>query len=452
MHRADEAGARPTLRAEINSLQLWGLAVGLVISGEYFGWSYGWGAAGTVGFLYTTLAVAALYIAFIFSFTELTTAIPHAGGPFAYAARAFGSVGGLVAGYATLVEFVFAPPAIAAALGAYIHFQFPAVPVLATGIIAYAVFVWLNILGVRQAMRFELFVTVLAVAELIVFMAVVAPAFRLDNFLANPPPTGVAGMLAAIPFAIWFFLAIEGVAMAAEEVTDPNKTIPRGYLSGILTLVALALGVMLFAGGAGDWRQLAAIDSPLPEAMAMAIGKGSVWIHMLVAIGLFGLLASFHGIILAGSRQVFALARAGYLPPAFAAVHPQRRTPHRALVATGVVGAAAFVSGKTNELITLAALGAIVMYVVSMLALFKLRRSEPALARPFATPAYPLTPFVALALSLGCLAVIVYFNPGITAIFAAGLGMAWVYFRLTARQRASAGADSLLDAPGPPMR
>ena len=103
----------PQLRPEINAWYLWSLAVGLVISGEYFGWNYGWGSAGTVGFLITTLIVAVLYVAFIFSFTELTTAIPHAGGPFAYALRAFGPAGGLIAGYATLVEFLFAPPAIA---------------------------------------------------------------------------------------------------------------------------------------------------------------------------------------------------------------------------------------------------------------------------------------------------------------------------------------------------
>jgi len=104
------------LRHEINAWYLWSLAVGLVISGEYFGWNYGWGAAGTVGFLVTTLIVAVLYVAFIFSFTELTTAIPHAGGPFAYALAAFGPAGGLIAGYATLIEFVFAPPAIAASV------------------------------------------------------------------------------------------------------------------------------------------------------------------------------------------------------------------------------------------------------------------------------------------------------------------------------------------------
>jgi ethanolamine ammonia-lyase small subunit len=113
------------LSKSLNAFHLWGIAVGLVISGEYFGWSYGWATAGTLGFLVTTLAVAAMYVAFIFSFTELTTAIPQAGGPFAYAKRAFGPWGGAIAGFATLIEFIFAPPAISLAIGAYLGVQFP---------------------------------------------------------------------------------------------------------------------------------------------------------------------------------------------------------------------------------------------------------------------------------------------------------------------------------------
>ena len=91
------------LRRSLKTIHLWGIAVGLVISGEYFGWSYGWSSAGTLGFLVTSLVIAAMYTTFIFSFTELTTAIPHAGGPFAYARRAFGPKGGYLAGIATLV-------------------------------------------------------------------------------------------------------------------------------------------------------------------------------------------------------------------------------------------------------------------------------------------------------------------------------------------------------------
>jgi ethanolamine permease len=329
-----------TLKSSLNTWHLWGLAVGLVISGEYFGWSYGWASAGTLGFLVTTIFIAIMYTTFIFSFTELTTAIPHAGGPFAYARRAFGPKTAFVAGFATLIEFVFAPPAIAMAIGAYLNVQFPELNPKSLAIGAYVVFVGMNIVGVRIAATFELFVTVIAIVELLVFMGVVSPGFSMANFTAGGwagetefTSAAIPGIVAAIPFAIWFFLAIEGVAMAAEEAKDPRTTIPRAYIAGILTLVVLAIGVMIFAGGAGDWKALSNINDPLPQAMKMIVGDNSNWLHMLVWIGLFGLIASFHGIILGYSRQIFALSRAGYMPAFFGVVNKKFQTPHRAIIA-----------------------------------------------------------------------------------------------------------------------
>ncbi|SEP94796.1 ethanolamine permease [Pseudomonas sp. NFACC02] len=420
------------LKPTLGTLHLWGLAVGLVISGEYFGWSYGWGTAGTLGFLVTTLMVAVMYTCFIFSFTELTTAIPNAGGPFAYSLRAFGVTGGMIAGLATLIEFVFAPPAIAMAIGAYLNVQYPSLDPRVAAIGAYIVFMTLNILGVSIAATFELVVTVLAVAELLVFMGVVAPGFSFSNFVLGGwagsdtfSLPAISGIFAAIPFAIWFFLAIEGAAMAAEEAKDPKRTIPRAYVAGILTLVVLAIGVMIFAGGVGDWRALSNINDPLPQAMKAVVGNNSNWMHMLVWIGLFGLVASFHGIILGYSRQFFALARAGFLPPSLAKLS-RFQTPHRAILAGGVVGILAILSDGlvnlqgmtlTAAMITMSVFGAIVMYIVSMLSLFKLRRSEPDLERSFRAPGYPIVPGIALVLAVVCLIAMVWFNLVICGIF-----------------------------------
>jgi ethanolamine permease len=168
-------------------------------------------------------------------------------------------------------------------------------------------------------------------------------------------------------------------------------------------------------------------------------------LQMLVGIGLFGLLASFHGIILGYSRQIFALARAGYLPQILSTVHPRFRTPHWALIAGGVVGAIALFSGKTAELITLSALGAIALYVISMASLFKLRATEPALARPYHAPLYPLLPGLAFILALGTGVVMVWLNPVIAALFATMLVFAFAYFGLTSAQRRDAAHDILLD-------
>jgi ethanolamine permease len=447
------------LKSSLGSVHLWGIAVGLVISGEYFGWSYGWGTAGTLGFLIATILVAAMYVSFIFSFTELTTAIPHAGGPFAYSRRAFGETGGLIAGLATLIEFVFAPPAIAMAIGAYLNVQFPALDPKLVAVGAYIVFMGLNIVGITIAATFELIVTILAVIELLVFMGVVSPGFSFSNFVINGWAgssefglPAISGIFAAIPFAIWFFLAIEGAAMAAEEAKDPKRTIPKAYTTGILTLVLLAFGVMIFAGGAGDWTKLSNVNDPLPQAMKMVVGEHSGWLHMLVWIGLFGLVASFHGIILGYSRQFFALARAGYLPAGLAKLS-RFQTPHRAIIAGGLVGIAAIYSDSlinlqgmslTAAMITMAVFGAIVMYIMSMLSLFKLRKTEPALERPFMAPGFPIVPGIALTLAIVCLVAMAWFNPIIGLIFLGFMAVGYTYFSFTATQRGLAPADALL--------
>jgi ethanolamine permease len=253
----------------------------------------------------------------------------------------------------------------------------------------------------------------------------------------------ISGIVAAIPFAIWFFLAIEGVAMAAEEAENPRKTIPKAYISGILTLVVLAIGVMVFAGGAGDWKALSNINDPLPQAMKMIVGENSGWLHMLVWIGLFGLIASFHGIILGYSRQIFALSRAGYMPKFFGAVNEKFKTPHRAIIAGAVVGVLAIAGDEfqfagmtlTANLITMSVFGAIVMYIVSMMSLFKLRQKEPNLDRPFKAIAYPLFPAIALVLAGISLVTMIYFNQQLSLVFFGLMALGFVYFSMTQHHR-----------------
>jgi len=231
--------------------------------------------------------------------------------------------------------------------------------------------------------------------------------------------------------------------MAAEEAQDPKRTIPKAYIGGILTLVVLAIGVMVFAGGAGDWKALSNINDPLPQAMKMIVGNDSGWLHMLVWIGLFGLIASFHGIILGYSRQIFALSRAGYMPKFFGVVNDKFKTPHRAIIAGAVVGVAAIMGDSfqfagqtlTANLITMAVFGAIVMYIVSMMSLFALRKNEPHLERPFAAVAYPLFPAIALSLAVISLVTMIYFNQQLTLVFFGLMALGYVYFSLTQHHR-----------------
>ena len=109
------------LRKDLGPWTLWGLGVGYVISGEYFGWNLGLPLGGTYGLLLSFSLVTLMYVAFVFSYAEMACAIPRAGGAFVYAARGLGPGWGNLAGLAQVLEFVFAPPAIALAIGAYVN-------------------------------------------------------------------------------------------------------------------------------------------------------------------------------------------------------------------------------------------------------------------------------------------------------------------------------------------
>lgn len=433
-----------TLRRTLQPVHLWAIAVGLVISGEYFGWNYGWGVSGTIGFLIATLIVTVMYVTFVFSYTELTTSIPHAGGAFAYAYRAMGPFGGLVAGYATLVDFLLATPAIAFALGSYLHFLYPAIPVLQSAIFFNIIFMLINISGVKETASFSVFITILAVAELMLFMGIIGPHFKTANYLSDPMPFGWKGIFAALPYAVWFYLAIEGVAMVAEEVKDPVSNIAKGYISGLATLMFLALGVMIMTGGITDWHKLSNIDYPLPEAIAVVLGRDNSFTKIFSGIGLFGLIASFHGTILASSRQVFAMARSGYLPHGLSKVNHRFKTPHRAIIAAALVSCAALLTGTTSQVIVLSVLGAVVMYIMSMVSLFILRRKEPLLARPFRSPFYPVFPATALLIAVVCLSAIVYYNIKLSCIFFCGLAIACLLLVVTGKYKMEIKNDILL--------
>lgn len=432
-----EADAAPSeLSKSLGPLMIWGLGVGYVISGEYFGWNLGLAEGGPYGMLAATAVVSAMYLAFVLSYAELSCALPKAGGAFVYADRALGKRLGFVAGMAQLVEFCFAPPAIAFAIGAYFQNYFPDQPAELFAVVAFALFIAINIRGVALSAMFELCVTILAVAELLLFAGVTLPEFSWEAFSRDPLPKGWAGVLPALPFAIWFYLAIEGVANVAEEARDPARDIPRSFIAAIVTLLVLALLTFFAAVGVGGWSAVVydaggqPSDSPLPLALGQVVGQGHILFHLLITVGLFGLVASFHGIILVAGRAVLEFGRVGYLPAVFGRTSPRFQTPVAGLLFCGGVGLVALATGKTSEIITIAAFGALTLYVISMWALIRLRRDEPELHRPYRAPGYPWVPGFALLCAAGCWVAMAWSNPLLAGIFVAIMALGYGAFEL----------------------
>lgn len=420
---------------------LWGLGVGYVISGMYFGWNLGLEKGGTLGLAIATFFIIILYITFTFSYTELACAIPRAGGAFDYANKALGRDLGFVAGMAQIIEFVFAPPAIAAAIGAYFHIFFPQLPVLAIAITAYVIFTALNIYGVKAAATFELVITIFAVGELLLFAGITLPHFEMKNLQQNAFPNGWMGVWASIPFAIWFFLGLEGVANVAEETIKPQRSVLLGFGSALLTLIILCILTFVSSVGVAGWENIVypkpgapPSDSPLPLALSAITGSSGWLYHLLITIGLMGLVASFHGIILAGGRATFEFGRVRYIPHVFGQVHSRFKTPANALLVNMGIGILALTTGKTGDIITIACFAALTLYVISMISVLVLRKKDPALPRPFSTPLYPYFPVIALIIAGISLVAMTSLNIRLSLIYFGILALSYILFYFFAKR------------------
>lgn len=434
------ASSTTELKRTLGPLMLWGLGVGYVISGMYFGWNLGLEQGGTLGLAIATFFVIIMYVTFTFSYAELASAIPKAGGAFDYANRALGEDLGFITGMAQNIEFIFAPPAIAFAIGAYFNLFFPQISILTIAIAAYVLFTALNIYGVKAAATFELLITILAVGELLLFSGLTIPHFDLKNLQQNALPHGYPGIFAAIPFAIWFFLAIEGVANVAEEAVNPQRTILIGFGSALGTLIILCLLTFVSSVGVAGWEAIVykpdgtTSDSPLPLALAHIVGNNNMLYHLLITVGLLGLIASFHGIILAAGRSSFEFGRVRFAPVFLGRVHTRFKTPANALLVNMVIGILALLTGKTSEIITISVFGALTLYILSMVSLIVLRKKEPYLNRPFKVPAYPYFPLIALLIAIVSFLAMTVYNFKLALFYLALLVGCYILFRMFRRK------------------
>lgn len=428
------------LNRTLGPVMLWGLGVGYVISGMYFGWNLGLKEGGTLGLGIAVFFVMIMYITFSLSYTELACAVPKAGGAFDYAMRALGPQWGFVAGLAQIIEFVFAPPAIALGIGAYFNLLFPQIDVLVFSISAYVLFTSLNILGVKASATFELFITIVAVVELLIFCGFTLPHFNADRFVQNPFPNGIPGIFAAIPFAIWFFLGLEGIANVAEETINPQKNITKGFGSAMATLAVLASLVFISAVGVDGWESVVynakgeVSDSPLPMALSHITGNGGLFYHLLISIGLFGFIASFNGLLLAAGRATYEFGKAEFAPKILGKINPRFKTPHIALLVNMCIGIATLFTGATGDIITIATFGALSLYIISSFSLIALRKKEPGLERPFRVPAFPLFPIVAIIIATIALVAMAVFNIMLFVYFVAIMLAGYIYFTLVVKK------------------
>ena len=403
------------LNKPLGVIHIWALGVGVVITGEYFGWNFGLPVGGPTGVLVASLIVCVLYLAWVLALSELSVAMPFAGGPLAFGRRAIGKWFGFLMGWSMFLECLFAMIGTGLATGGYIAFLLnPDHPdrkvTTAFALLCALVFFVIQYIGVKQQAVIMLWLTYAAIGALVWFWAGAAPGVSLDRVFTKPLLTGGwSGVLAAVPYALWWLVIIETVALASEEAHEPHISIPRGLVFAQITLVVLVLLTWFFAAAAAPYIETGAVDYPLPLVFKKVWGSG--WfLTAFSAMAVAGMIVSYNGMIYATSRQSFSLGRAGYLPKALGAVHPTRRTPHVSLAVWTAVTIVFILFGHfynkaTAVAILMSTLTAVIWYVLAMICLFVLRGKEPELFRPYKVPVYPWLPaFVAIVAGVaGCL-------------------------------------------------
>lgn len=448
-----------SLRKSAGWILLWVLGVGAVISGDYFGWNLGLGVGGFWGLAVATLVMALMYLCMVYSIAEMSAALPHAGGFYSFVRNAMGPTAGFLCGVTDTIEYVLTPAVIVVGISGYLQVLIPDLPIWACWFLAYGLFVGINCYGVELTLKVGLVITALATAVLVIFYvsAIVSGSFQWDRLFNIPPaqgytssklPYGIYGIFAALPFAIWFYLAIEQLPLAAEETKDVVNDMPKALIWGIFTLLALSLFTLVLNTGVGGGAQaIGKSNAPLADGFKAVLGTGATT-RVLTLVALTGLIASFHTIIYAYGRVLFALSRAGYFPRWISRVN-RNQVPQTALILGAIIGLSCAMvlhffekTAVGAALLSMAVFGAVLSYILVMVSYVVLKLQRPELKRPYQSPlGIPgaiVGAFLAVLALLACFAVEDY-RPGVvgTAVFVL---LAMAYYFLYSRHRLVAQA------------
>ncbi|WP_322410800.1 amino acid permease [Microbacterium invictum] len=390
---------------------LWGLAVAAVISGDFSGWNFGIDFAGFGGMLIAFAVLVLMYYGLIFSIGEMAAAMPHTGGAYSFARSAMGPWGGLVTGLAETIEYVATTAVIVYFSASYAdaitsELLNLSLPPWVWWLVLYVLFIALNSAGAAISFRFAIVVSIISIGIILVFslMAVFSGAFQWANLwdIAPDPgqteflPHGVLPILFALPFAMWFFLGIEELPLAAEESHNPVRDIPKAGFWARGTLIVTGLLVLFLNTGVIGAEATGVAAEPLLDGFRAIVGDQAAAVLALLA--LVGLLASLQGIMFAYGRNMYSLSRAGYYPR-FLSLTGSRKTPWVALTVGAAIGFVALAILDTlaavNEgagavagaiVLNIAVWGAVLAYFLQMVSFVLLRRKFPNVARPYKSP------------------------------------------------------------------
>jgi basic amino acid/polyamine antiporter, APA family len=458
-----EAG-KPTLRRALGPLNLTALGIGSVIGTGIFVLT-GTAASQNAGpALVISMIIAAVACAFAgLCYAELASMIPVAGSAYTYAYASSGEFVAWIIGWDLILEYALSGATVAVGWSGYLvsflrdlGLAFPpaltvapnATAVAADGSVVPGLFnlpaaaivllvTALLVIGIRQSANTNTALVVLKTSVLILFVALGAAYVRRENLVPFIPPNtgefghfGVSGIFRGAAIMFFAYVGFDAVSTAAQEARNPQRDMPIGILASlfICTVVYIAVAIVLI--GIVPYRRLNVAD---PIAIGID-ATGLTWFSPVVKVSaLFGLFSTILVQLLGQTRIFFSMSRDGLLPPLFGKVHPRFRTPHLSTLLTGSVMAVAAGLLPLAVLSQLVSIGSLLAFLLVCIGVMVLRKTAPALERPFRVPWVPWVPILG---GVSCLAQMVSLPWSTWERLVVWLLLGWAIYFLYSRRHA----------------
>jgi ethanolamine permease len=410
------------------------LGVALAISGDFVGWNYGLAVGGWGGMMSAAVAMVILFWCLTQCLAELAAAMPEGGGFDYYARRALGPAAGFVAGMAA---------AIALAVGAGLAMSF------ATGytesmlglsgwgpkIALLIIVVGLQLRGAQEAGWITFLIGGVTLLVLAVLLLYLAPWFQPTNLQTKTNgagstafPGGWSGAASCIPFALFLFLGVEQAAQAATEMKDMARSISKALGVSIGVVAVMGLCVLLLVTGSTGADQLGDVADPLFAAvMTHGHAHWATTVARFVGTGaLIAIIGTFFSLAYAGSRQLYHLGLAGYLPRVFRHTNA-RQAPDAALLLLAVI-AIATAAFKPDDAMVVFIFLISVSHVFVLLTFIHLRRTSPVLVRPYRARGGVFLACVAMVLSVAVMVSCYHLQAKALTVAIGALVALWAYY------------------------
>jgi len=384
---------------------IWALGVGIVLVGEFMGWNNSILRGGSLSALSGLWIIAVLYISLVMMTTEMAAVMPEAGGQYTMAKYTLGPLGAFNIGLMLVFEYAMLEAADALVVGQILQAVNPGFTPLPYIILALLLLSYVNYKGAKATFTLNLVITAIAFVSIMILLFSTSfydpqtTLIHLESF-TNELPYGYLGLLAAMQFCCWFYLGIEGTALAADECRSPARALPVGAFLGIATLLIGGTVTWFVCTGLLPESKLGGSVYPIFDA-ALATGKLFVIVSAFAGT-ILACLASANGCINDASRAWSAMSKDMLLPDYFGKMHPKYGSAYRSILFLLPISIAFAFTGMLDQVVTFSIFSALLVYLLTCIMMVRFRRMYPPekLKRPYKASFYPLPVFLCAAIVL----------------------------------------------------